>query len=336
MKPQPSFYESVHLLRGISALLVFWGHNTGWYSLPLLDPLIKSIGGDIARLGVYIFFVISGFVLPLSLEKSYHIRRFHRFIARRFVRIEPTYIFAALVSLAIWMIKTRIAPNAIPKEFNLFEFLAHFLYLIPFTEYEWYNEVFWTLAVEFQFYLLIGLIFPLLRRNIWLTLVLLTGFSLTVFLPPGGPIELLEYSPFFAIGIAGFLLRHFHATNDQALLWFSIVFFSGIYCVHEYSLQGITGVISVCLITGWKPSRHRFRYFGDISYSLYVTHYPIIFFNNQASRFLFGEGPHLFHYVVFFGNFILCVIVAHFVYKWIESPTLLLSKKIQYREEASG
>ena len=43
--------------------------------------------------------------------------------------------------------------------------IAHFFYAIPFIDMEWFNVIYWTLAVEIQFYVIVGFIFPLLNSK---------------------------------------------------------------------------------------------------------------------------------------------------------------------------
>ena len=54
-------------------------------------------------LGVDIFFVISGFVIPLSLHgRSYTLRQFPAFMVRRLVRLEPPYIASIVLAIVLW------------------------------------------------------------------------------------------------------------------------------------------------------------------------------------------------------------------------------------------
>jgi peptidoglycan/LPS O-acetylase OafA/YrhL len=177
-------FESVHLLRGIAAMLVLIDHSFRsiyFWDVPWFDKAILNLG----QIGVSVFFVISGFVLPLSLQKSYRFQDFPRFLARRFVRIEPTYLASMVVAIAWVWTATRMAPNATPWQFDLGQIGAHLLYLVPFTNYEWVNGVYWTLAIEFQFYLFIGALFPIFRvianSNVYGAGMLIVIFSAAAF-----------------------------------------------------------------------------------------------------------------------------------------------------------
>ena len=73
------------MLRGSASFAVCWYHMTnGNDSLP--PSLLKSSGGY-SWVGVEIFFVISGFVIPYSLSRSgYQITDCGRFLIKRIVR----------------------------------------------------------------------------------------------------------------------------------------------------------------------------------------------------------------------------------------------------------
>src|SRR5215218_5226694 len=53
-------------------------------------------------LGVDVFFVISGLVVPLSLDgRGYRVDHFPNFMARRLVRLEPAYLISIALTLAL-------------------------------------------------------------------------------------------------------------------------------------------------------------------------------------------------------------------------------------------
>lgn len=67
---QPTHFESVHLLRGIAAVLVLMAHSfrsVYFWDVPWFEKSVLDFG----QIGVSVFFVIFGFVLPLSLQNNY-------------------------------------------------------------------------------------------------------------------------------------------------------------------------------------------------------------------------------------------------------------------------
>ena len=75
-----------------------------------------------------------------------------KFLLKRLLRLEPPYMFSIL--LAIIVITLRIILLKINDvNFSLTQIFLHVGYLIPFFEdYKWINQVYWTLAIEFQYY----------------------------------------------------------------------------------------------------------------------------------------------------------------------------------------
>ena len=333
-KPR-NFYESVHLLRGVAAFIVLMVHNLGWYSLPGIDLLIHAVDrvSDMGQVGVTIFFVISGFVLPLSLTKGYVLRDFHRFIARRFVRLEPTYIASLTFAVAILLIKTRVAPNAIPYHLELPRLSVHLLYLVPFTHYEWYNPVYWTLAIEFQFYLTIALLYPVWSRNFATEVIVATAFSCTFLLKAYFPaLGLMAKAPVFGVGMLCLSAANAKSGSQRAVAVLLGVVIASLYgiALGEYYLS-VAAITTALLIVFWKAPRLRVRYLGTISYSLYVTHYPVVSLVNQTARHFLGAGGNPLLYLVPLINIALSLFVAHLLYQFVERPTQLLSHRISYQ-----
>ncbi|RZL39702.1 MAG: acyltransferase [Pedobacter sp.] len=120
-------------------------------------PLDTTIGflAEMGFIGVYIFFVISGFVLalPFALHKlkggrSIELKNYYW---RRVTRLEPPYIF--------WMTIFFIA-FLVTKHQDFFAYLPHYLANLTYTHAIFYNDwspfnpPTWTLEVEIQFYIL--------------------------------------------------------------------------------------------------------------------------------------------------------------------------------------
>src|SRR5690606_28624124 len=57
--------------------------------------------------------------------------------------------------------------NGPPFEIDYIQLFSHLGYLNNFIGKDWLNPVFWTLAIEFQYYLLIALFFPLISSKKW-------------------------------------------------------------------------------------------------------------------------------------------------------------------------
>lgn len=129
-------------LRGIAALAVVVYHYEGVaFGTPRHDRLFK-----LGELGVELFFIISGFVILLSLEKGPSIRQF---AVNRFMRLYPAYWFSMIPAAAALFVS---------GQFRLSVFLVNATMCQSFINVRDLIEPYWTLGYELWFYIAIGLI----------------------------------------------------------------------------------------------------------------------------------------------------------------------------------
>ena len=101
------YLSSLDLLRGLAAVAVCYFHFTHGNPDFLSPGNFLYISGRYGFLGVDVFFVISGFVIPYAMYRgNYHLRDFGRFLTKRVVRIEPPYLISILLVLALNWIST--------------------------------------------------------------------------------------------------------------------------------------------------------------------------------------------------------------------------------------
>jgi peptidoglycan/LPS O-acetylase OafA/YrhL len=163
-------------LRGIAALLVVLSHLAGiyWFQpeivaqvvggpvpagpVPALAQWLDRLPFDPGAFGVAVFFLISGFVVPLSLQG----RPRGAFLRARLWRIFPTYLAALALGLLVravssagWGDPLRVHPVAL---------LPNALLVHDILGISSIDLVNWTLTVELKFYLLLAFAWPLLAR----------------------------------------------------------------------------------------------------------------------------------------------------------------------------
>src|SRR5258706_6230486 len=145
-------------LRGIASLGVVFFHFFN-----VLNPGFLTSISYYGQLGVQVFFVISGFIIPYSLYRGgYTLRHYGTFVLKRVVRLDPPYIVTIVIIMVLGVLSWYFPFQQGPVfEVTLPQVLLHFAYINVFFGYPWLSDVFWTLAIEFQYYLLIGLVFPL-------------------------------------------------------------------------------------------------------------------------------------------------------------------------------
>jgi peptidoglycan/LPS O-acetylase OafA/YrhL len=110
-------------------------------------------------LGVECFFVISGFVIAYSLEQArVNWSFFGRFVLRRSVRLDPPYWVTILLMVAVNGVSNFVLKKGMASLPTWPQVLAHLGYCQDLLGYANIVPVFWTLCLEFQFYLVFCLL----------------------------------------------------------------------------------------------------------------------------------------------------------------------------------
>lgn len=135
-------------LRGLAAIMVVLFHlflNSGYSFF------------NFGVTGVNLFFLISGFVIFLTLSK---ITNWQSFVISRFTRLYPTYWACVSITAILVFVTTNITLPNLAKQYlanmTMFQHYAK----IPHLDFQY-----WTLTVEMQFYALMLLLFLLKKLN---------------------------------------------------------------------------------------------------------------------------------------------------------------------------
>lgn len=144
--------------RGISILLVLVGHLFSWRYGAHPGEDFHTISDTMSDWGVYIFFVISGFIITkLALQERANSGRYsvRNFYTRRFFRIVPPfflYLGFVVLADAVSLISQRNSETIVA---------AAFVCNIPAVPCGPFVAHSWTLATEEQFYLMFPLFFAM-------------------------------------------------------------------------------------------------------------------------------------------------------------------------------
>ena len=99
MQKKTTYIQVITLLRGLAALMVCLYHFICTTTDYITDEITLNIF-HFGELGVSMFFMISGIVLPLSMINSnYKTSSWKSFLLKRIIRIEPPYLLAVLLVL---------------------------------------------------------------------------------------------------------------------------------------------------------------------------------------------------------------------------------------------
>lgn len=317
----------INSLRGIAATIVCFYHFV-YTTVDYFDNSFVLNLFYFGQKGVQLFFIISGIVIPLSMINSnYTWYSFKKFLLKRFIRIEPPYLVAVLIGV-IYLIVRNYIPSSNPVDLTptLIELILHVGYLIPFIENaNWINPVFWTLAIEFQYYIALSLLFPLLiHYKLFGRIVFYSVFIAIGFLPVSG--NFFPYwAPYFLIGIVYILFKKQKISSIEMWILYGVL--APVIYINLGYVDLIIAVIALFLIHFFANAQSKITLFlGKISYSLYLLHSIIgaAFINFMSHRF---TEPYQKVIVVLIG-FGISVLSGYLLYKFVEKPTHNYAKKI--------
>jgi peptidoglycan/LPS O-acetylase OafA/YrhL len=272
-------------MRGFAALMVVGFHYTTGYQDLYGHPGRLPIELPLGRHGVQLFFMISGFVIFMTLERT---EDFRDFVVSRFARLYPAYW--ASVFLTYIFVSTASLPG---RETTFSEALVNLTMLQHWFRVPHVDGAYWTLTVELSFYAIMLALFLLRCLNrINLVAILWLGLMVVVYkverstalrLPDLVKTTLiLEYANLFLAGIAFYrLYRADNPLHDKLLIsaCLAVEFIIhgwklGLICSVFFGLFYSVFILKIKFLNSLLSARP-FVYLGTISYSLYLLHQNI-------------------------------------------------------------
>lgn len=320
------YVSALDPLRGLAALAVALFHFThnGW--LPQDHWLARL--GFFGHHGVETFLVISGFVVPYAMWRgAYTVGGFVPFLGRRLTRIFPPYIVSALI-LAVM---NQMAPAGSAQRLGMGDLAGHLFLLNDLLGRPWLMAVYWTLALELQFYFLAGLAWPLLSSGrSWVFGLFASAAALAAWHWPGSP-SILGAMAYFLLGLA--LFRQ-HARLDRPVVSAIFLIVIGAWI----SRAGPAALIAAALPVAAKFFIHRVsapgRFLGQVSYSLYLFHLLAgASFLNCMAPFVSSNAARVALVPVALA---LSVGAAWLGYRLIEAPAIAWSRRFRYHGPDGG
>jgi peptidoglycan/LPS O-acetylase OafA/YrhL len=355
-----NYYPQLDSVRGISFLSIFVYHAVHpAFSSSWLGKLMLYVYGQLP-LAIDVFFILSSFLLTWLGIKEHEKRKqisLVNFFKRRVLRIWPLYFLFLLFS---FLVLPRLAEHAgftmtLPDPVYYSLFIAN--YYLP--AHVFFLQILWTISVEEQFYLVLGLILRFLYRHLVKIFILLIIISLlfSIYVWAKG-INGYFYTPTYFIdfamgGLGAFLL----AKNSPLLRWMQslkgigkltfycwpfiqILFFFLLQSIYQHDLLDLLNrylfiaYITLLLIEQLhNPGRSRMleknRFLiltGRISFGLYCFH--------GLSITAFQIGVKHFNIVIPSWSLALLVLlfnygIAMLSYRFLETPFLRLKDRLR-------
>ncbi len=302
----------LNIIRAIASLGVAIFH-LGGKALPILKW---------GWLGVEMFFVLTGFVICWSLPENYSLKNFPTFIWKRLARVEPPYILSIFIIIFLSFLLSEM------KNINFINILFHFAYLNNFLNNNYLSPVYWTLGIEFQYYIFIGLLFPLIFYSNKTSILFLILLNAIAYFYPSPYSIVLNFISFFSLGIIVYMYKS-NRIQTSILVVLAILNILVIYFINGIP-PTIAAILTMLIILFFEKSNPIIDFFSKISFSLYLTHDII------ASRLVVYIGNKFIIKTIFTKGFafsigiIVSIVLAYFFYILIEKRALSLSKKLVY------
>ena len=333
-------------LRGVAVIIVFLGH------ILLFEPDFGPGIGSFGQVGVYLFFVLSAYLLTTITLNELKIFKLHTvistFFLRRLLRIFPMYYFSLTLILTSSTFQNMMFGG---RDFN---WTNHFFLKYPEGNY-------WAISVELEFYLVVPLLamftlkfikgwklFPLCAGFLLLSIFLSDWVKSVISFPPNYP-HLLPYISIFLFGVLVAQIQHAFPSflsRIQNFFWqilflvgagmylfliprIGIGIFSaeGIYVQYYSTIGGLgSSLILISALNGaggfLRLLQFTFlRFIGIISFSIYLLH--VFVMSYFAGEFYVQFGIYLCALLIF----ALVVLLSTLTYLTIERPFMRLSHK---------
>ncbi|TXI75442.1 MAG: acyltransferase [Flavobacteriales bacterium] len=298
-------------LRFYAAFIVFSLHA---HMLPGLQWLGHTHAELQGRVGVSVFFVLSGFIMTYVYygEDQWKPTRANagRFLIARVARIFPLHLLTMLLCMPLGLMSntSRIELQNLPIHIALLQEWSPVGYPGPGP-----NKVSWTLSVEMLFYVMTPFLFAgmlkagkrklLFLGSLFVILAALTIAFFTFHNDPDASIH-VERAPFrltdYILGIMAFLffqgVKTYHEWWKRALLPAGILWFCGMMAWQYYydqqsgnNLWMLPGSVMVVLGTAfrrdtksWFLASDRMVFLGEASFTFYMIHEFMLRYGRQV------------------------------------------------------
>lgn len=310
------YFPNLNGLRFIGAFFVIINHTEQlkkFYKIG--DGVVSNFAKNIGKLGVMLFFVLSGFLITyllLAEEKTFGKIHTKKFYLRRFLRIVPLY--ALLILLVFFMLPSisflEIPGMKNPLNENFTSILLLHIFFIPnlataIFGFIPYIAQAWSIGTEEQSYLIWPLLLKKIKKNRLSLMIgiVLFHFSIRLFLSDQLALQIpfrevlqkfwihfnidaIAIGSFFAIlfsnksPILKYILNinFFYAISFSTILFLSLAIKVPYFHYQFYSI--LFGIIILNLAVNTKLKNilewKALTYLGKISYGIYMYHFIVL------------------------------------------------------------
>jgi len=318
--------KELDAMRGIAALSVVLFHFTFGFNHNDTNTFFHK-----GYLGVQLFFIISGFVIFMTFEKTQNIKVF---LLGRFTRLYPAYWFACILSFILLKIPV-IFNNQIQKSFIIqnittTDFLFNITMFQQIFKIRNIDGAFWTLYVELCFYISVVFLFALSDlKNIRKYGIFFLIISIIISLLPKeinkgiyNYYPLIKYGHLFYIGIIIYLSQNKDIISKQDNLKLNttnitkgVLVKKIVIYMHSYSFKYTFLPLGFALISQIIISRSIF----DSIVVLFLSLFFFVLINNKAKIQIISNPIFLFLGSISYSLYLLHENIGSFVFNYFET-----------------
>ena len=328
--------NELDLLRFIAAFMVvmfhygFRGHAADGYSLLSL-PTYATVS-KYGYLGVELFFMISGFVILMTASSG----SFKKFVISRIVRLYPAFWACCTITFIAILI---VGDKRFTATFG--QYLINLTMLNEFFGIRSIDGVYWSLAVEIHFYLLVALVLLAgqIRHALWF-LVAWLAISILMdvlpkdinFMPRLRSMFIVDSAYYFIAGATCYLVRANGASILKSMVillawlmgtWTSIQSLAGLEAHYQTTINPLVVGLLIALFfvvvllmsfrqTGFLAKR-RWITLGALTYPLYLLHQNLGYLN---FNYWYGSVN---EYILLWSTIVGMLAMAFFVHLQVEA-----------------
>lgn len=354
------YFRGTDVLRFICAAGVIFHHATLMLTEKGTAVKAEAIHRYSGTFFLDVFFIISGFLIPLILMKEHETGSFSlkNFYMRRIIRVWPLFFLAVFIKIFLFPSLKGVPMEVISTNLlHAFTFTINFQLL--FSEAVKTYTILWSICIEEHIYLILPFLLLLFKKNFgtvsfFLIVTGLISWFYFMNIPSKSGLSTpyfmsTSYFYYFGIGLLIACIKNGTLPGKvlekvifrpliQILIF--LIFFSFIFNLWgNHSSLGATllinGIFGGYLV--WASIQENFilnlkpalsRYLGNISYAMYISHIIIISFTIALFK---KKGIHfseaLWGWGIPFISAILCVGLSTLLYYYFERPILKLKKK---------
>jgi peptidoglycan/LPS O-acetylase OafA/YrhL len=324
--------QAIDALRGLAASFVILWHFCTYFFMIYPEFPNPNLSFPNGAWAVWLFFGISGYVIPMTVAR---ITNPLDFVKARAARLYPTFLVSVVFTYAI---VNMFGTRDLGRTFK--EMLVNLTMIANALGYRYIDKAYWSLEAEWFFYLIIFLVltFRLREKMQYVSASMLIPLLISKHIGALNPqlstavsrLGILENIHFFVPGIC---LYHWNRDKNRIFLWII-----GAFLIIQARMRGIEGgaICAVIIVLLYGASNGRLRwlesrpllFLGTISYSLYLVHQHIGY-ALMIQLLKRGVNP----YVTILTVIPIVVLMAMILTFFVERPSMSWYKKVQASRE---